>query len=130
MANFDHIRIGSVEEDRLIPVMPFDTLVLSFCADTPKGTSVEVQARVRLAGGELSGWFSWGLWSPFIDRHSINSADDLAALDTDTLTVKGGRLADGVQVRALLNANAEGQTPVLHSVHLAVKNTQAACDEP
>ena len=130
MANFDHIRIGSVEEDRLIPVMPFDTFVLSFCADTPKGTSVEVQARVRLAGGELSGWFSWGLWSPFIDRHSINSADDLAALDTDTLTVKGGRLADGVQVRALLNANAEGQTPVLHSVHLAVKNTQAACDEP
>ena len=129
MANFDHIRIEHAGEDRLIPVVPFDTLVLSFCADTPKGTSVEVQARVRVEGA-LSGWFSWGLWSPFIDRHSINSSDDLAAVDTDTLTVKGGKLADGVQVRALLNANAAGERPVLHSIHLAVKNTQAACDEP
>ena len=129
MANFDHIRIEHIEENRLIPVMPFDTLVLSFCADTPRGTSIEVQARVRVEGA-MSDWFSWGLWSPFIDRHSINSADELAAMDTDTLSVKGGKLADGIQVRARLNASDEGQTPVLHSVHLAVKNTQAPCDEP
>lgn len=129
MENFAYIRVDRIEEGRLISVMPFDTLVLSFCADTPKGTWIELQARVRIAE-EMTNWFSWGLWSPFIDRHSINAADDHATLDTDTLKINNGKLADGIQLRANLHTNDAGQKPVLRSVHLAVKNTQAACEEP
>ena len=29
----------------------FDTLIVSFCADTPRGSTVEVEARIRLTDG-------------------------------------------------------------------------------
>lgn len=42
----------------------FDTLIVSFCADTPRGSTVEVEARICLMDGRLTEWFSWGVWSP------------------------------------------------------------------
>ena len=81
----------------------FDTLIVSFCADTPRGSTVEVEARIRLTDGRLTEWFSWGVWSPFADRHSKSSKGQLADLDTDTLTLHEGLLGCAVQIRVTEN---------------------------
>lgn len=124
-SNTDFLKIHPVDPERLYPLKEFDQLVLSYCASTPPKTSIEVQARVQLTDGRMTQWFSWGIWSPFADRHSINSSDEFAAMDTDTLTLKNDLLAHAVQVRIL----AQGNTPAVDSIYLAVKNRKAPCEE-
>lgn len=129
--NTDFLKIEhphSLEE--LYKLQPFNTLIISYSADTPVGTTIEIKARVRRVGDGFSKWFSWGIWSPFCDRHSINDEDDLAAMDTDTLTMKGDYLADTVQLRIITTPNEAGERPTLRNVVLASKNTQKPSQEP
>lgn len=129
--NTDFLKIERPESlAELYTLKPFNNLILSFCADTPRGSTVEIQARVRLLDGTFTQWFSWGIWSPFADRHSINAQDDYAVMDTDTLRLKEGRLADTVQLRILFTANDQGEKPVVRRVILASKNTQQVSEEP
>ena len=86
-------------------------LVASWSADAPRGTSLEVQARVCLESG-WSAWLSWGEWSPYRDRRSLSAAEGPAAMDTDTLLVKKGA-AFCVQLRVYLRAQQKGLSPQL-----------------
>lgn len=115
--------------EKTFALKPFDTLLLSFSADTPVGTTIEVKARVRVEG-TFTQWFSWGIWSPFADRHSMDSEDEYALIDTDTLRVKNGKLADAVQVKYECVCNENGEKHVLRSAAVTVKNTKLASDEP
>ena len=108
----------------------FDTLIVSFCADTPRGSTVEVEARIRLTDGRLTEWFSWGVWSPFADRHSKSSKGQLADLDTDTLTLHEGLLGCAVQIRVTENEAPDTARPLLRRVVLAAKNSRIVCEEP
>ena len=51
----------------------FDRLSVSWNADVPKGTVVEVQARV-LVQGTWRAWCSFGRWSPWLLRHGTCTA--------------------------------------------------------
>ena len=108
----------------------FDTLIVSFCADTPRGSTVEVEARIRLTDGRLTEWFSWGVWSPFADRHSKSSKGQLADLDTDTLSLHEGLLGCAVQIRVTENEAPDTARPLLRRVVLAAKNSRIVCEEP
>lgn len=46
-----------------LPFVAFDRLMVSWNAETPDGTVVEAQVRVRQAG-VYSEWQSFGRWSP------------------------------------------------------------------
>ena len=123
-SNADLLYIENPEPLReLYALRPFDFLLLSFCADTPPGSAIEVQARVRLTDGAFTAWFSFGVFSPFCDRHSVSSSDDIAELDTDTLRLKGGRRADTVQLRVLPTPAPDGRLPRLRSVTLSCRDS-------
>lgn len=123
-SNADLLRIENPEPlQELYALRPFDSLLLSFCADTPPGTSVEVQARVRLTDGAFTGWFSFGVWSPFCDRHSKSAQDGSAKMDTDTLRLADGRRADTVQIRILPTLSPAGEAPRVRSVTLSCRDS-------
>ncbi|MEG0768531.1 MAG: C39 family peptidase [Ruthenibacterium sp.] len=93
---------------------PFTALVASWNSDTPVGTAVEVQVRVRTQG-TWSPWLSYGKWSPFIARASAPAAaaqDAAVFIDTDTVRV-AGQGADAFQLRAFLYSGQPHATPVL-----------------
>ncbi|MGI5884752.1 MAG: C39 family peptidase [Candidatus Spyradocola sp.] len=122
-SNADLLRIENPEPlQELYALRPFDSLLLSFCADTPPGSSIEVQARVRRTDGTFTGWFSFGVWSPFCDRHSVSGEDALASMDTDTLRMKNGMRADTVQLRILPTPAPSGEMPRVRSVTLSCRD--------
>lgn len=102
-----------------VQTKPFDRMILSWNADTPGGTYIEVQGRVR-AGGQWSKWLSWGHWSASafagddgvtIERGSAapeDAEDNVARVAIDELSVKGGptRTADMFQYRLILHGVA------------------------
>ncbi|WP_082615613.1 C39 family peptidase [Secundilactobacillus paracollinoides] len=98
----------------------FKTLVVSWNALTPRGTSVDVSAQV-LVDGEWSKWHSWGHWSASQPSASAveDTIDPLASLDTDTLTTSG--TATEVRLRVKLHSDDATQTPVLKLLAASVK---------
>jgi hypothetical protein len=93
-----------------IPLPLFDALRVSWNADTPNGTVVEMQARV-MVDGNWSGWCSFGKWSPYIRRAGakpmtrgpISLLPDVLRLDS--------KLGSSAQLRIYLYTQNEKQTP-------------------
>lgn len=100
---------------------PFLRLVPSWNADTPVGTAVEVQVRVA-AGGQWSRWFSFGRWSPFVDRASAAAqSDELARVEREFLSVAEAHApADTAQVRIYLYSDNSSSSPQVRVLALAV----------
>lgn len=100
---------------------PFSRLVPSWNADTPKGTTIEVQIRLS-RDGEWSRWFSFGHWSPYIDRASpYASSDDFATQKKEMLSVVDEDTpADGYQLRVFLKTSRGGVTPMVHLLAVSV----------
>ena len=98
----------------------FDRLVASWNADTPPGTMVEVQARVK-AEGTWSRWFSFGRWSPFCRRTSFSERGTVADMDTDTLIVRSSQGATEAQLRVYLYTEQENVTPRVRLLAVTVR---------
>ena len=101
----------------------FCNLSVSWNADLPKGTLLEVEARV-LVGSNWSGWFSFGKWSTYYPRRSENNPagpGDEVFLIGDNLTVTAPGGATGVQLRAQLYSDGEKQTPRLWLLAASVR---------
>lgn len=102
-----------------IEAKPFEYLILSWNADTPKGTYIEIEGRVH-AGKEgarqWSSWLSWGTWSAHAftgtdgkvmlpgSAPASKTSDGIAKVATDELIVIGtsGETADKFQFRVTL----------------------------
>ncbi len=93
----------------------FRRLIPSWNADTPPGTAVEVQVRVVL-NGQWSRWFSFGRWSPFINRSSSEAQKDpVAQVEGEWLQIaEDGAVADMAQIRVYLYTNEPQSTPLVH----------------
>lgn len=66
---------------------PFTELVPSWNASTPAGSSLNLEVRVRQAGG-WTRWYSFGTWTSEGERGSVDGQKDAAgALGTDTLSL-------------------------------------------
>lgn len=108
---------------------PFSKLVASWNSDTPEGTSVEVQVRVR-AQGAWSAWLSYGKWSPFLSTRGSTVSDAQhpnVTLDTDTVCVAGPG-ADAFQLRVFLYASQEGAGPSVCLLAAALDYLRPACE--
>ena len=106
--------------------LPFFTLVPSWNADTPPGTTVEVQARVA-THGHWSRWFSFGNWCPFIDRASPPpQEDEIARTDGEFLSVVNRSVpADTAQLRIILTTDDPAVTPMVRLLAISVDSPQA-----
>ncbi|MDL2219622.1 hypothetical protein LJC04_04750 [Ruminococcaceae bacterium OttesenSCG-928-O06] len=106
------------------PCEAFFSLLPSWNADTPAGTSVEMQVRVS-ADGRWSRWFGFGRWSPYIDVASPAPAEDaIARVEGGSLTLADGcPAADMCQMRVLLFSEDLRLTP---TVRLLALSTNAA----
>ncbi len=118
---------------------PFEYMVLSWNADTPGSTYVEIQGRVHVLG-RWSKWLSWGKWSSaaFNEKGRINlpgsaagdTEDDVARISIDELIVKGkdGETANAFQYRLILHSGGgsstgNGSLPKVRQVACTIKNT-------
>lgn len=108
---------------------PFNDIVASWNADTPKGTWVEVLGRVYVPGEGWSKWMSWGSWSTRIARRCDNDEDPIAWANTyrdggdSSINVKNGKSASAFQLKAVLHANEESEMPSVRLVAATWKNT-------
>jgi len=116
-----------VYESPEIESEPFQFMVLSWNTDTPCGTSVKIETRVRVNGA----WSKWLLvctWSSNADKASAmrsdQSEDSIAHVDTDTVTVKGqnGETADKFGYRLTLMTEDENVTPTVRLVTATFKH--------
>lgn len=105
---------------------PFEYMVASWGADTPKGTWIEVSARayVDMKKGWTE-WLSWGKWSDSVKRGSVSGECDLAYISTDEFTISGkdGETASKIQLKVTLHANADGVSPTVRQLGVTYKNT-------
>lgn len=103
----------------------FFDLLPSWNADTPKGTSIEVQARV-LSGGKWSEWLSFGVWSPYIERAAAqNTGDDIATFNGQALTlVPGCPGATMAQMRVLFKTSNPNLSPRLYLLSFCTNATE------
>ena len=117
----DGVTVGTY----ISPVFSTDTwryAVASWSASIYDGGQVEIWARARI-DGEWSGWMSWGPYSPFISRGSSeNKTDTIAYVDDDQFSVRNSKVADAVQVKAVVSRDtANVESPVLRQVALTFK---------
>ena len=100
---------------------PFTELVMSWNAATPQGTTVEVQAQVRVEG-KWSAWFSWGKWNSWsaVGSQKEMVKDEVAVMDIDTLKVAKGKMADALRYRVYLRSEQPQVTPQVTLLAAAV----------
>jgi peptidase C39-like protein len=107
----------------------FSQAVVSWDADTPPGTWIEAQARVRL-GQRLSRFYRLGIWaadSTTVERHSVedeHDADGRVKVDTLVLEPAAGP-ADAVQVRFRLFSARPETSPAVRLAAVALSTPPA-----
>lgn len=121
----------AVITSNIIYTAPFEYMVLSWNTETPKETWVKLEAQVLVnkdGKQQWTNWLSWGKWSTTMERMSASeneAEDDLAYVDTDTLTIKGsnGETAGAVRYRITLNTLNPKETPVVRLIAGSLRNT-------
>lgn len=116
----------------IIDTPPFKSMVASWNTETPPETYVEVRGRALVNyidnQGEVcqrwSQWFSWGKWSPFINRASESFKGILARIGTDEFAINGdeNNFGSKVQLKIILYSKDKNSTPSLRLLHGTLKN--------
>lgn len=107
----------------VIHTQPFRNLIMSWNADTPTGTHIELEARVLLTGGIWSAWMSWGKWGHTIVSSMAHTSDDHVKVDTDTLITKSSNEeATGLQYRVQLHSQDPEVTPTVRLIAGTMRN--------
>ena len=106
------------------PPAAFTRLIPSWNAETPAGTSIEVEAQVR-AGSRETRWWRMGRWAADdadVQRTSFRGQEDAdGRVATDTLQLSAPTTAYRLRV-TLLRATGSFQTPVVRLVAAVVSD--------
>lgn len=107
----------------VVEFQPFTRLAMSWNAETPEGTVVEAQCRVRI-GDEWTGWLSFGKWSNYKCRASMPMEEVPPAYIKDgILRVPQGR-ANAAQMRIYLYTDNERVSPLVRLVSASVQQAE------
>ncbi len=108
------------------PESTFTRLVASWNADTPAAGQVIVQAQATTSAGELSGWYTLGVWAAddrATERTSVNGQSDaLGRVSTDTLYASGAPFVSYSLRVHLERATADDPSPSLRSLGAEVSD--------
>lgn len=120
-------RSGTVTSQELAPLFPFDELVASWNAWTPAGSSITVQARVRLSGDSWSGWYTLGIWSGIQGNASAGRSlrgqkDVHGRVEIDTLVLN--QPASAFQYRVLFESGDADSQPGIRLVAVNYTDTR------
>ncbi len=106
---------------------PAVSIVVSWIADTPPGTWIEILLRVR-GKSAWSRWFSMGVWASgeaMIHRHSVEGQEDeFGSVATDTLDLKA--VAETAQLRVSLFSEDGLAYPVVRVLGLSYATARCA----
>lgn len=95
-------------------------LIVSWTADAPQGTWVEVEVRGTTTSGERTGWYVMGRWATTdtdIHRTSVPNQDDKhGSIVIDTFKAADGVTLRSYQLRVTLHQLDSDHSPVLRSV--------------
>ena len=109
----------------VIDTEDFNKLILSWNAETPEKTYIEVEARAYTNTSQWTEWLSWGVWGTGIERAFKSTACNLAKVDTDTLIIKGDETyANKIQVRVKLYSKSSKVTPILTRITVSYINSE------
>lgn len=108
----------------------FEALAASWNAQTPLGSAVQVQVRVK-TGGVWGAWLDYGQWSTHQASAGKNAEDASARLEEGVVRVKDA-CGQAFQLRAVLHANELGVSPRLRLLCASVQEIrhQADAGEP
>ncbi|PCI39999.1 MAG: hypothetical protein COB53_02140 [Elusimicrobia bacterium] len=99
---------GSLESAVIEADFPFDDLVGSWNADTPRGSSVEMEAQVRI-DGRWTKWYRLSRWEPGAPRSFEKQADRHGKVSVDTLELKKKAQAFRYRIRMLSAGTREAK---------------------
>jgi hypothetical protein len=130
-----YAEVGVYTSD-IIHTLPFQSLILSWNAETPEKTAIRIEAQVLVNKDEQrfwSNWLSFGTWHSEAERSSASKTDnidELAYVDTDTLKIKGfsGETASAVRYRVTLITSDPKITPTVKLIAGTLRNTEARGD--
>lgn len=124
--NGGEYRVGAALSPDVVTKQPFREAVVSWEADTPPGSWIEILIAAR-QGEHWTRDYHLGVWAATSDavvRHSVaGQEDEDGKVATDTLALR--RPADGYRVTVRLYAASEAQTPALRAVAVATSKPDA-----
>lgn len=118
---------GTVASAEISAAFAFDTLVPSWNATAPTGTSLRCEVRVR-TGDKWSGWYDLGQWSDGQRGSVAHQRDQIGAVDVDTLELVVP--AQAFQYRFTLTTTSPQQTPTLRLAAVNYANLKAGLSGP
>jgi hypothetical protein len=132
-----YAKVGVYTSD-IIHTLPFQYLILSWNADTPEKTSINIEAQVLVDKVEpklWSNWLSFGTWCSGSGRSSASKTDNIdefSYVDTDTLKLKAsnGETAKAVRYRVTLTTSDSKVTPAVKLIAGTLRNTEATGSLP
>lgn len=106
--------------------LPANEVIVSWNADAPSGTGLEIEARALYAD-HATKWYSLGHWSRdagMFPRESVNGQKDSDGdVNTDTLELK--QPASRLQIKVLLKSGTSNQPPKLKFAGICLTDTHA-----
>lgn len=100
----------------------FNKLIVSWNAETPKDTSIKVEAKVFIVNsnsatkGKWSEWVSWGQWGTEIKRKSDDTRYNDVQINTDTVNIKNNKVANKLQLKVTFISENSKNTPILRQL--------------
>lgn len=100
----------------------FNSLVSSWNAMTPKGTTIEVFLKV-IVDGKWSSWFSYGKWSTNGEGGSIkNQKYEIAHMDIDTLIILNGKEGNGFKYKVDVSRDdISNESPKIKAIYTTLR---------
>ena len=95
-----------------LPMPAFDALRVSWNADAPNQTAVEMQARV-MVDGNWTTWVTFGKWSRFLHRESPAPLDRGCLQQRPDVLQLDSKTGQQVQLRIYLYTKTERATPAI-----------------
>ena len=103
-----------------LPMPAFDALRVSWNADAPDQTAVEVQARV-MVDGNWTTWVSFGKWSRFLRRESPAPQDKGCLQRRPDVLLLDSKTGQQAQIRIYLYTKSDRLTPAVSLLCASVR---------
>ena len=107
-----YVTNGVLVSEQHLTAFPFNTMVMSWNAETPAGTSLQLQLRIRV-GDSVSPWFTMGAWSATGGASVGGQSNEWGKVDVDTLELRS--YANSFQYRVAFATSNPAASPRLRS---------------